>query len=1143
MINQTGFKFGWKKIAVKPTAMSGGFYAMREWQGEAFDLLKMARYMILNAPMGSGKSWLMCLLSAYKMKQDDKLRCIIAVPQTIIANGFAEANLLMPDGEKLPWIAQHNLCSEQPNEGTIAYVIKWLEGPYGFFGDRVLLCSHATLVAVYKRLKETNQRELLNNLLLWVDEAHHLKNASIEGFENAVVSNGIGELVTYAQNQPSIQVGLATASFFRGDRLSLLTEEMEKKFSRYNLPYDKYLASMEHLQSFSFDFLLCGPDYPKAIEKLIKSRKGKDIIYIPPVNSRHSTGDKYEEVYSIIDKYHKVYGGKIVDTADGLTSLIRKDSSFKICDLVDERRRSEKKDYIGAIKDKDDLDAIIALGMFKEGANWIWADRSIVVAPRDSLTDVIQMVGRLFRDAEGKKHVEVIQLLPFSLDQQNEGEFKSNLNNYLKAIYASLILENVLHPVTISIKSDKTSKITNEDVNSKRDFLGESVLDEASRLSLIEDVSKELLRIMAIADDNIDSLWDAYQIAVPEILAQYDVHDNQEEIGKQIWAMFARQSIRMTGIDVDEIDFDILKKTSPLDFMIRYTSDNCGIDTFAKLRTAIMVRDPELKKKQLLEMARSGAPRPNCNKHPLGQVLGYYTNPNSQTYDKEFSEEIRLLRPDWFVNTADKKKQLLEMAKNGEPKPERRKHELKNSFYLYTNPKKNTYDHKFTNEIKEIRPDWFVTQSDIANNKKKQLLEMAKNGEPKPIPNKHPLGHMIHAYTRVSHESFDPEFANKIKRIRPDWFVTPSEGARKNKKQLLEMARNGSPKPIYDKHPLGERFGEYVNENKSSFDPEFTKEIKKLRPEWFISKSDIAKEKKKQLLEMAKNGDSKPIPDKHPLGQVLGCYTNPNSQTYDKEFSEEIRLLRSDWFVNTASENKKQLLEMAKNGEPKPVYKKHPLGQVFGCYANSNRRSFDPEFFKEIKKVRPDWLIGKSDIIDEKKKQLLEMAKNGEPRPVYKKHPLATSLFHYTNPNSQTYDPEFDKKIRRLAPDWFVNTANEKKKQLLEMAKNGEPRPVYKKHPLGQVLGFYTNPGSCYDLEFDKEIRKVAPNWFVTQSDIASDKKKRLLEIARNKEPRPNQKKHLLGMSFCTYTNPKSNCYDPEFDKEIRKLCPEWFKR
>lgn len=611
VLKQNGFTFGWKPVNVKPAIIKDGFYGMREWQSRAFGMLKDTRNGILNAPMGSGKSWEMCLLSAHKLKKHPELRCIIAVPQTVIASGFEEANLLMPDGEKLRWFAQHNLCMDTPNEGTIKAVIKFLQGPYGFFQDRILLCTHATLVAVYKRLKEEGKLSLLRDLLLWIDEAHHLKNAAASDFEGAVISNGIGELVAHVliHEKLNVHLGLATASFFRGDRCSLLTDDMEKSFVRFNLPYDEYLETTEYLRSFSFDFLLCGPDFTKAIEKLLKARTGKDIIYIPHPSSRHSTGDKYREVEEIVAHYQTVHGGKEVDTEDGLTVLQKRGSSFKILDLVDEDRRYEKKAYVGKVdraKDRDGIDAIIALGMFKEGANWIWADRSIIVGARSSLVDVIQMVGRLFRDAKGKKHVEVIQLLPFSLDQTDEAEFRENLNNYLKAVYACLILENILHPVQIKVPNGDPKEMQSS--TEKEDWLGTYLPDDAAQLSLVEDIANALIDII---DTNkkageVSVLWDEYQKVLPEILSEHGITEHIEDVGKQIWAMLARQSLRMQGVLVNDIPFDILQNTSPLTFLLRYTSGVCDITTFRHLRTAIRARSfiPYSELKELIHKMR-----------------------------------------------------------------------------------------------------------------------------------------------------------------------------------------------------------------------------------------------------------------------------------------------------------------------------------------------------------------------------------------------------------------------------------------------------------------------------------------------------------------------------------------------------------
>ncbi len=423
-------------------------------------------------------------------------------------------------------------------------------------------------------------------------------------------------MVSYLLNHnDNIQLGLATASFFRGDRCGLLTDEQEKKFKRYNLPYDEYLESMQHLRSFSFNFMLCGPDFSKAIGKLLKHRTGKDIIYIPHPQSKHSTGDKVREVEDIITQYQKVHGGKEVDLDNGLTVLRRKDGELKVVDLVDEDRRQSKKDYICGIKDKDDLDAIIALGMFKEGANWIWADRSIIVGARSSLVDIIQMVGRLFRDAKGKKHVEVIQLLPFSLDQvDDEKDFRENLNNYLKAIYASLILENILHPVKLKMPNAQNEDDCGVKLSQPADdWLGESLPDDAKQLSLIEDISNKL---MEIVDTNkkagdVTMLWREYQNILPQILGDYGIVDHHEEIGRQIWGMFARQTLRIQGIDVDNIPFDVLQKTNPLTFLLDYTSGTCDINTFRHLRTAIQARAfmsfEELKAK-IHEMRKNGQP-------------------------------------------------------------------------------------------------------------------------------------------------------------------------------------------------------------------------------------------------------------------------------------------------------------------------------------------------------------------------------------------------------------------------------------------------------------------------------------------------------------------------------------------------------
>jgi hypothetical protein len=344
--------------------------------------------------------------------------------------------------------------------------------------------------------------------------------------------------------------------------------------------------------------LICGHNYIKGIEMLVSQKKGKDIIYIPHPNSTHSRG-KQHEVNSIIDVYHDIHGGERTRTDNGLILLGGDSRFFKVIDLVDDnpQKRSQGKSFIAAPilkKDREALDAIVALNMFKEGADWIWADRCIIVGIRSSLVDIIQMVGRVLRDAPDKKHVEVIQLLPFSLDQTNASVFRDNLNDYLKAIYASLILENIIDPVKIKTPADSKKKDKQAEhgkvlspSKTAEDWLSITIPDAAQQHALIESVGDQLMRIKS--ENTVPMTPAEHQKVIYDLLEKEGVTEYKEEVSWQILGIFARKTWKMQGISVGAIDFDIVRIGEPLEFLLTYTSGACNIDTFQKLRIAIQL--------------------------------------------------------------------------------------------------------------------------------------------------------------------------------------------------------------------------------------------------------------------------------------------------------------------------------------------------------------------------------------------------------------------------------------------------------------------------------------------------------------------------------------------------------------------------
>jgi hypothetical protein len=130
-----------------------------------------------------------------------------------------------------------------------------------------------------------------------------------------------------------------------------------------------------------------------------------------------------------------------VKTADG--------KILKIADLVDDDPAKREK-VSASLKDpaqksnRDHVDIIIALGMAKEGFDWIWCEHALTVGYRSSLTEIVQIIGRATRDAPGKMRSRFTNLI--AEPDASEAVVTEAVNDTLKAIAASLLMEQVLAP-------------------------------------------------------------------------------------------------------------------------------------------------------------------------------------------------------------------------------------------------------------------------------------------------------------------------------------------------------------------------------------------------------------------------------------------------------------------------------------------------------------------------------------------------------------------------------------------------------------------------------------------------------------------------------------------------------------------------
>ncbi len=549
-------------------------FGMREMQEKAYEG-RTAQYLLLKAPPASGKSRALMFIALDKLKNQGIKKVIVAVPEKSIGASFGTTELkkygFFADWKPNPI---YNLCTPGVEKSKVTAFLNFLESD-----EQILVCTHATLRFAFDGLDVKK----LDNTLVAIDEFHHV---SAEG------DNILGQVLKSIMANSNAHIVAMTGSYFRGDSVPVLMPEDEAKFTKVTYTYYQQLNGYEFLKSVGIGYHFYTGRYFKknpetgisALAEVLDENQ-KTIIHIPSVNSGESSKEKYEEVNHIIDVLGEL---EYQDETTGVLHIKSHKTGklLKVADLVNDNPKSRDKisGYLREINSADDIDIIIALGMAKEGFDWPYCQHALTIGYRGSLTEIIQIIGRATRDSKNKSHAQFTNLIA-EPDAESE-EVKLSVNNMLKAITASLLMEQVLAPnFKFKLKrDDDEDDDENEDDNTIK--IRGFKLPTSQRAKDIIDTDLNDLKAKLLQDPQMLKAMPGNvepevinTVLIPKIIREIypDLSDDDVEAVRQhvvvdsviknstIEEQGDKKFIRMAGsfVNIDDIHIDLIDQVNP----------------------------------------------------------------------------------------------------------------------------------------------------------------------------------------------------------------------------------------------------------------------------------------------------------------------------------------------------------------------------------------------------------------------------------------------------------------------------------------------------------------------------------------------------------------------------------------------------
>jgi len=614
---------------------------MRVMQERAYEK-RGEQYLLIKSPPASGKSRALMFIALDKLNNQNVRKAIIAVPEKSIGSSFNDEPL-KNFGFHWDWkvVPKWNLCNAPGEDGGKVNSVKaFLESD-----DQILVCTHATFRFAVDRFGISE----FDDCLVAIDEFHHV---------SANPDNKLGAHLGEFIARDKVHIVAMTGSYFRGDAEAVLSPEDESNFETVTYTYYEQLNGYEYLKALDIGYYFYSSgDYTNEICEVLDPTE-KTIVHIPHPSSRESQKDKYSEVERIFQALGEWEG---TDDTTGF-QLIRTSQGalIRVADLVDDDAKRDK--VSAALKspeaksNRDYVDVIIALGMAKEGFDWVWCEHALTVGYRSSLTEIIQIIGRATRDAEGKTRARFTNLI--AEPDASEEAVTDAVNDTLKAIAASLLMEQVLTPKfnftpktptsgpqegfdygesgydpsrnNVGVnettgefhvevngltepQSDQAKRICQEDLN---EVVTAFVQDKSSlERGLFDDemVPEELtqIRMGKIVKDKYPDLDEEdleairqHAIAAMNITQQAKDFANRDDEGSSSPNTAFIDGVKKFAMDVQELDIDLIDRINPFSEAYAILAKSMGEDSLKQVAAVINAKKATLTEEDARELAK-----------------------------------------------------------------------------------------------------------------------------------------------------------------------------------------------------------------------------------------------------------------------------------------------------------------------------------------------------------------------------------------------------------------------------------------------------------------------------------------------------------------------------------------------------------